>query len=72
MPQKPGERVKTDRREALHLARLARSGALTMVAVPKVADEAMRALTHARADALRDLQDAQRRRKACVLRHAMR
>ena len=31
LPQKPGERVKTDRRDAMPLARLARSGALTVV-----------------------------------------
>jgi transposase len=44
-PQKAGERVKTDRRDTGPLARLARSGALTAVYVPKGAEEAIRALT---------------------------
>jgi transposase len=42
IPKKPGDRVTTDRRDAVPLARLARSGALTVVYVPQVADEAMR------------------------------
>ena len=42
IPQKPGDRVKTDRRDAVQLARLARSGDLTVVYVPTVADEAIR------------------------------
>jgi len=58
MPKKPGDRVKTDRRDAIQLARLARSGDLTAVYVPKVEDEAMRDLTRARADAISALQDA--------------
>ena len=47
MPQKAGDRVKTDRRDAVHLARLARSGDLPTVSVPKVDDEA---LGHTRAE----------------------
>jgi transposase len=72
MPKQAGDRVKTDRRAALQLARLARSGALTGVSVPQVHEEAMRALTRARADAIRALKDAQCRLKAFVLRHAIR
>src|SRR4029453_6137574 len=53
-PTKAGDRVKTDRRDAVPLARLLRSGALTPVDVPTVEDEAMRALTRAREDALSD------------------
>jgi len=64
IPKKSGERVKTDRRDAMQLARLARSGELTAVYVPKVADEAMRDLTRAREDTLSDLQDAKLRLKA--------
>src|SRR5262249_40075893 len=45
IPKKTGDRVKTDRRDALPLARLARSGDLTAVSVPQVHDEAMRDLT---------------------------
>jgi transposase len=51
IPQKPNDRVKTDRRDAVHLARLARSGDLTAVYVPKAEDEAIRDLTRAREDA---------------------
>src|SRR5437660_1976179 len=51
IPRKPGDRVKTDKRDALTLARLARSGDLTPVSVPAVSDEAIRELARARADA---------------------
>jgi transposase len=44
IPQKPGDRVKTNRRDAIQLARLMRSGDLTPVYVPKVEDDAMRDL----------------------------
>src|SRR5262245_42355201 len=54
IPKKPGERVKTNRRDAITLARLMRSGDLTPVYVPTVEDEAMRDLCRAREDALRD------------------
>ena len=72
MPTKPGERVKTDRREAMPLARLARAGDLTAVYVPQGEEAAMRALTRARADTISDLPDATYRLNACVLRHAIR
>jgi transposase len=72
IPQKPGDRVKTDRRDAIQLARLARSGDLTTVYVPKVEDEAIRDLTRAREDAISDLKDAKLRLKAFLLRHDIR
>jgi transposase len=72
MPTKAGDRVKTDRRDAVQLARLARSGDLTAVSVPKVEDEAIRDLTRAREDTLSDLKDAQFRLKAFLLRHDIR
>jgi transposase len=72
IPKKAGDRVKTDRRDALQLARLARSGDLTVVYVPQVHDEAMRDLTRARADAISDRKDAQFRLKAFLLRHDIR
>src|SRR5262245_20495430 len=72
MPKKAGARVKTDRRDAMPLARLARSGALTLVSVPKVEDEAIRDLSRARADTLSDRKDAKFRRKAFLLRHDVR
>jgi transposase len=52
MPKKPGDGVKTDRRDALQLARLARAGDLTVVYVPMVEDAAIRDLTRAREDAM--------------------
>src|SRR5215475_12383129 len=72
IPHKPGDRVKTDRRDAMQLARLARSGDLTVVYVPKVEDEAIRDLSRAREDAIGDLKDAKFRLKAFLLRHDIR
>jgi transposase len=72
IPQKPGDRVKTDRRDAMPLARRARSGDLTAVYVPKVEDEAMRDLTRAREDTISDLKDATLRLTAFLLRHDIR
>ena len=72
IPKKPGDRVKTDRRDAIQLARLARSGALTTVDVLKVDDEAICDLTRAREDAISDLKDAKLRLKAFLLRHDIR
>jgi transposase len=51
IPQKKGDRVKTDRRDSGTLARLHRAGELTAVYVPIPADEALRDLTRARDDA---------------------
>ena len=72
IPQKPGDRVTTDRRDAVQLARLARSGDLTSVSVPTVEDEAIRDLTRAREDTISDGKDATLRLKAFVLRHDIR
>jgi len=55
IPRKPGERIKTDRRDALNLARLLRRGDLTPVWVPDEAHEALRDLSRARSDARVDL-----------------
>ena len=72
MPKKAGDRVKTDRRDARQLARLMRSGDLTPVYVPQVEDEAIRDLSRAREDSIRDLKAAKYRLKALLLRQAMR
>jgi len=50
-PRKAGDRVKTDRRDSLSLARLHRAGELTAIYVPRPQDEAMRDLSRAREDA---------------------
>jgi transposase len=72
MPQKTGDRVKTDRRDAMQLARRMRAGALTPVSVPAVDDAAIRDLRRAREATLRELQAAQGLLTAFVLRHALR
>ena len=68
IPRKPGDQVKTDRRDAVDLARLLRSGDLTAVYVPTVEDEAMRDLCRARDAARRTLKNAKLRLKAFLLR----
>jgi transposase len=72
IPKKAGDRVKTDRRDAMQLARLVRSGDLTPVYVPTVEDEAMRDLSRAREDTIRDLKAAKFRLKAFLLRQDIR
>jgi transposase len=72
VPQKAGDRAKTDRRDALQLARLLRSGALTPVYVPTVEDEAIRDLTRAREEAIRDLKAAKYGLRTFLLRQAIR
>lgn len=72
IPRKAGDKVKTDRRDALSLARLMRSGDLTPVYVPEVQDEAIRDLSRAREDALKDLNGARHRLKGFLLRHDIR
>jgi transposase len=69
IPKKAGDRVKTDRRDAVQLARLMRSGELTPVDVPQVQDEAIRDLTRARAEAIGALKTATCRLQALLLRH---
>jgi transposase len=71
-PKKPGDRVKTDRRDAVQLARLMRSGDLTPVYVPEVEDEAIRDLARAREDTIRDRKAAKNRLKAFLLRQDIR
>ena len=72
IPQKPGDRVKTDRRDALKLASLARAGELVAVRIPDERDEAIRDLSRARVDAVRARLKARQRLKALLLRHGYR
>jgi transposase len=67
----PGDRIKTDRRDAMLLARLARSGDLATVRVPDVADEAVRDLVRAREDAVREARNGRHRLKALLLRNGI-
>ena len=68
IPKKPGDKVKTDRRDAVELARLLRSGDLTPVYVPRVEDEAIRDLCRARDAARVTLKAATLRLQSCLLR----
>jgi transposase len=72
MPKKSGDRVKTNRRDAIKLARLMRAGDLTPVYVPQVEEEAIRDLSRAREAALGALKTAKFRLKAVLLRQDIR
>lgn len=72
IPKKSGDHVKTDRRDAVKLARTMRAGDLTPVYVPKVEDEAIRDLSRAREDAKKDLKSAKLRLKSFLLRQDIR
>src|SRR5438477_10940065 len=72
VPVKSGERVKTDRRDALKLARSYRSGDLTPVWVPDAAHEALRDLVRAREAAKKDQLRARHRLGKFLLRHGRR
>lgn len=71
-PKRSGDRIKTDRRDAVTLARLYRSGELTPVYVPREDDEAMRDLVRGREDAVNATRKARQRLSAFVLRHGFR
>ncbi|MFZ5490897.1 MAG: IS110 family transposase [Pseudomonadota bacterium] len=68
MPRRPGDRVKTNRRDALALAKLLRAEELTAVWVPDAAHEAMRDLTRARGAAVADLNRCRQRIGGFLLR----
>lgn len=69
IPKGSSDRVKTDRRDAIRLARLHRAGELAPVRVPSPAEEAVRDLVRARADLLDDRKRMQQRLNAMLLRH---
>jgi transposase len=71
IPKRSGDRVKTDRHDAMLLARLSRSGDLTAVRVPDIGDEAVRDLVRAREDAVRECRNARHRLKALLLRNGI-
>lgn len=68
IPRRPGDRVKTNRRDAQALARLQRAGELTTVWVPDAADEAMRDLVRARAEAVAALGRCRQHISSLLLR----
>lgn len=71
IPRAPGDRVKTDRRDAERLARLLRLGELVPVRVPDPDEEAARDLVRAREDARGDLMRARHRLSKLLLRHGL-
>jgi len=72
IPQRPGDRVKTDKRDADKLGRLYRSGELTLISVPDEQQEAVRDLVRAREDAQEDLLRRRHRLSKFLLRHGQR
>lgn len=72
IPVKPGERVKTDLRDARKLATLLKGRLLTVVHPPNEAEEALRDLMRARQDAKKDLLSARHRLSKMLLRYGLR
>jgi transposase len=72
IPRKPGERIKTDRRDARKLAELLKAGLLTEVHPPTEEEEALRDLSRCREDARADLHRARHRLSKMLLRHDLR
>jgi len=68
IPKRPGDRIKTDRRDASSLAKLHRAGALTAVWVPDPGHEAIRNLVRARLDTVRALRRARQQLSGFLLR----
>src|SRR5512132_941935 len=71
IPRKVGDKVKTDRRDAMMLAQTLRAGQLTAVWVPDEAHEAMRDLVRLRAQAMRDLRKTRQQLLSFLLRHGL-
>ena len=69
IPKRPGERVKTNRRDAITLARLHRAGELTRIWVPDPGHEAVRELVRAREAAMADLRAKRQHLQSFLLRH---
>jgi len=69
IPKRPGERVKTNRRDAVSLARLLRAGELTAIWVPDTTHEAVRDLARAREAASADLRKKRQQLQSFLLRH---
>jgi transposase len=72
IPRRPGDRVKTDRRDATQLAVLYRAGALTPIHIPTEQEEAARDLLRCREDIRVDLLRARHRLSKFLLRHGRR
>lgn len=69
VPRRPGDRIKTDRRDCVQLAECSRAGQLQPVWIPDPQDEAIRDLARAREDAINTRQQLRQQLKGFLLRH---
>ena len=72
IPKASGDKIKTDRRDALKLAKLLRSGDVKGIHIPDERDEAVRDLCRARTDAVEDLRRLRQQLKGFLLRNGYR
>jgi transposase len=71
IPQRSGDRIKTDKRDALKLARLFRAGELTEIMVPTELQESVRDLVRCREDISRALLSARQKANHFLVRHGL-
>ncbi|HJV96434.1 MAG TPA: IS110 family transposase [Albitalea sp.] len=71
-PRRPGDRIKTDRRDCVQLAECSRAGQLRPVWIPQPEDEALRDLARAREDAVNSRRQMRQQLKGFLLRHDVR
>lgn len=69
IPKKPGDKIKTDKRDALNLTRLLKNADIAPIYVPEPEDEAVRDLSRIRETAMHDLKKAKQRMKLFLLRN---
>ena len=72
IPRRPGDKVKTDRRDSIRLAELSRAGELQPISIPDPHDEAIRDLTRSREDAVHSRTQARQQLSGFLLRHDVR
>ena len=72
IPKRPGDKVKTDRRDSLRLAELSRAGELQAIWIPEPEDEALRDLSRAREDAVNARTQVRHQLRGFLLRHGVR
>ncbi len=72
MPRRPGDRIKTDRRDCVQLAECSRAGQLHAIWIPEPEDEAIRDLARAREDAVNSRTRMRQQLKGFLLRHDQR
>ena len=72
IPRRPGDRIKTDRRDSVQLAECSRAGQLSAVWIPLPEDESIRDLARAREDAVNARRQLRQQLKSFLLRHDVR